>query len=1335
MSLRLCLSLLLAVCVPLPTQADDPPVDRYPDHSRLMVYADETGTLQPVKSPEDWARRRADILRGMAAAMGPLPTPQEWPEFDLQLLAEQAGEGYIRRTYTFAVEYRDQLSVPDASLDRDAQVDRLSIDLYLPQPLGDGERRAAVLALHPTGALGKRIVAGEGPNPNRQYAVELAQRGYVVVAPDYPSFGDSKGYDFQSDGYVSGTMKGIVNHRRCVDLLQSLPQVDPARIGVIGHSLGGHNSMFVAAFDERIKAIVSSCGWDPFHFYYGGKLAGWTSDRYMPRLRDVYGLDPDKVPFDFYEVVAALAPRPFLSVSPVEDSNFDVKGVERAIPRAREVYKLLGAEQALQLRTPKCGHDFPTEMRLEAYEFLDRTLGHTPARSIDFSSELPRIPPLEPAAALQSFEILPGYEIQQTAAEPIVVDPVAMCFDERGRLYVIEMRDYSEQETERLGRVRVLTDTNGDGTFDESFVFAEDLSWPTAITCYDGGVFVGAPPDLYYLKDTNGDGRADVRRTVFTGFSRANVQGMLNSFHWGLDDRIHGATGTNGGVVTRPDDPTFTPVDLRGRDFSFDPRKLDLRPESGGSQHGMSFDDWGRKFVSSNSDHCQMVMYDERYIARNPDFPAPGPRVSIAADGGQGPVFRISPVEPWRIVRTRLRASGVTPGVVEGGGRPAGYFTGATGVTIYRGDAMPDLRGMAIVGDVGSNLVHRKRLVPNGVSFIAERIDPETEFVRSKDIWFRPVQYANGPDGCLHILDMYREVIEHPKSLPPEIKQHLDLTSGRDRGRLYRIVPQGFSGRPPVDLSQASTSELVALLAHDNAWHRETAGRLLSERFDPAAVPQLEKLLRESPSPLGRLQALYALRSANRLTPELIAAAFSDPAAIVRAHAVKLAEPLANAGGVEPMLAQLTEDPELSVRYQLAFTAGALPEGRRREVLQSLLRRDGGESWVRVAALSSLSTGGGAILASLLGDQEFLGTPHAGAVLAPLARLVGRQNRAADLAAVFHAVQQPRADSFTPLVLLEMAQGNPRLRQQLVGSRPGEALESLLTDARRLLADREADAPRRADAAKLLRLGSWKEDGELLAAALDHRQPAAVQSAAVDVLGTYADPAAVEVILAQWPRLSPALRKQAEEAVCARPAGVAALFSKLESEEIRLADLSPGRLQLLQSHKDAAIKSRATALLAKLGTSSRQDVVDRYQPALALGGDIHRGRAIFRKTCAACHKLEGVGVDLAPNLISMQARGAEAILLNVLDPNREVNPQFQSYLVVTADGLTHTGILQSETGTAVTLIRNEGKTETILRSEIEELRSTGLSLMPEGLEKDIDVQAMADLLRYLERVK
>jgi putative membrane-bound dehydrogenase-like protein len=414
------------------------------------------------------------------------------------------------------------------------------------------------------------------------------------------------------------------------------------------------------------------------------------------------------------------------------------------------------------------------------------------AEDRNFADELPRTPSRSPEAGLKSIETVADYRVDLIAAEPLVTDPVAMSFDADGRLYVVEMRDYSEQDQERLGRVRLLEDVDDDGVFDKATVFADELSWPTAIIAFDGGVFVGAPPLMLWLKDTNGDLRADERRVVYEGFSRSNVQGLMHSLRWGLDNRIHGATGTAGGRIVRPDVEGMETVDLRGRDFSFDPRSLDIRAETGGAQHGMCFDDWGRKFCCSNSDHLQFVMYDQRYAARFPEVNAPRSRRSIAADGPQAAVFRRSPIEPWRIVRTRLRVAGDVPGPVEGGGKPAGYFTGATGATIYRGDAMPSELGRAFIGDVGSNLVHRKEISFENLEPVGRRIDQASEFLTSDDIWFRPVQFANAPDGGLHVLDMSRETIEHPKSLPEMIKKHLDLTSGRDQGRLYRVVPQNY---------------------------------------------------------------------------------------------------------------------------------------------------------------------------------------------------------------------------------------------------------------------------------------------------------------------------------------------------------------------------------------------------------------------------------------------------------------------------------------------------------------------------------------------------------------
>ncbi len=336
------------------------------DHARLDYYLDDAGREQAVKSPADWARRRRDILAGMQGAMGRLPDRSALPPLDVKVLGEVKEEKFTRLLITFVAE----------KTPADAE-DRVAAYLFLPSRRQAGERRPAVLALHPTAPQGKGSVTGEG-KANREYGLELARRGYVVLCPDYPSFGDAKDYDFKaafaSGRYSSGTMKGIFNHMRCVDLLQSRDEVDPKRIGVIGHSLGGHNAMFVAAFDERIGAVVSSCGWTPFGDYYGGKIQGWTSDRYMPALRDRYKLDAKAVPFDFYEVVAALAPRPFFSASPVRDSNFEVAGVRKAQAVAAPVYKLLGAPDSLEIRYPECEHDFPKEMRDEAYAFLDRAL-------------------------------------------------------------------------------------------------------------------------------------------------------------------------------------------------------------------------------------------------------------------------------------------------------------------------------------------------------------------------------------------------------------------------------------------------------------------------------------------------------------------------------------------------------------------------------------------------------------------------------------------------------------------------------------------------------------------------------------------------------------------------------------------------------------------------------------------------------------------------------------------------------------------------------------------------------------------------------------------------
>src|ERR1041385_396831 len=378
------------------------------------------------------------------------------------------------------------------------------------------------------------------------------------------------------------------------------------------------------------------------------------------------------------------------------------------------------------------------------------------------SNDLPRFPLVEAKDAVNTIQIKKGFHVELAASEPNIASPVAVSFDEAGRMFVVEMIDYSERrdETPHLGRIRLLEDTDGDGVYDTSTVFAENLPWPTAVFCYNGGIFVGATPDILYLKDTNGAGKAETREVVFTGFAegvkRINVQGMLNSLIWGLDNRIHGATSGNGGVGKSLRHPGTT-VDLHGRDFAIEPRGLVMTAEAGGGQHGLSFDDYGHRFACNNSDHIRLFMYDDRYAARNLLYTMPPCLESIAVDGPAAEVYRVSPEEPWRVIRTKWRVAGLVPGPIEGGGRSAGYFTGATGTTIYRGDAFPaEYLDNAFIGDAGGNLVHRKVLIPDGVGFKAQRGPGEetVEFAASTDTWFRPVQFANTPDGTLYIIEI-----------------------------------------------------------------------------------------------------------------------------------------------------------------------------------------------------------------------------------------------------------------------------------------------------------------------------------------------------------------------------------------------------------------------------------------------------------------------------------------------------------------------------------------------------------------------------------------------------
>jgi putative membrane-bound dehydrogenase-like protein len=967
------------------------------------------------------------------------------------------------------------------------------------------------------------------------------------------------------------------------------------------------------------------------------------------------------------------------------------------------------------------------------------------ARSL--KDEIPPLVPKEPAEAAKTFRVLDGFRMDLIAHEPQVTSPVAAAYDEDGRLYVVEMRDYPDPlkpgETP-LGRIRLLEDRDGDGFYETSHIFAEGLPWPTGIACWDGGVYVTAAPDIWYLKDTKGDGKADIRRKVYTGFVAYNVQALVNGLQWGVDNRICGVTAGNGGAIRPSDQPEAKPISVRGRDFRFDPATGRFEAISGTAQFGNAYDDWYNRFLSANRLVTGHVAIASQYLARNPYLPLARVVQDCAAEGVDVPLpmYQISPAEPWRVVRTRRyieekQKQPLSEMVVKG------IFTSGTGIAIYRGAAYPEkYRGNAFVGNPAGNLVHRRLLTPQGATFVATRADREVEFVASTDNFFRPVNCLNAPDGTLHIIDMYREVVEHPWSLPDDIKAALDLSSGRDRGRIYRLTPPGFQRPAPPRLGKASTKELVATLENPNSWWRETAQRLLYQRQDKSAVPLLRQLARQSASPLTQLHALGTLDGLGALEMADVALALNSHVSGLREHGLRLAEPrLKGAPELAKKVLALGQDQDARVRFQAALTLGELSRDETAAALARIARRDAKDPWLRLAVLSSSGERADRLLDLLVqGKPEaFAATEPGLALLHALAAVIGARNRPPEIEHTLRVLADAAGGSrlVQRELVLGLDEGLLRAGKTLeslklaAGEPAGRLLRELFTEAAKTAVDEQATVSVRTQAVQLLGRAEPLIAMPTLRLLLDPRQPQPIQLAVARSVrnSTFAD--VPGLLLERWSSYTPPVRAEVLAVLSARTAWTAALLDAMASRKILVADVDAPRRQLLLKHRDAQVRARAVELFGDLSKTPRAEIVTRYRPALELKRDTTRGRAVFQRECASCHMGGGIGQNVGPAIASIGTRTPETLLISILDPNREVDPRYLNYSLVTRDGRFLTGIIAAETDTAVVLRRTDGASDTILRTQIEELNSTGQSLMPEGFEQKINQQEMADLLAFL----
>lgn len=974
----------------------------------------------------------------------------------------------------------------------------------------------------------------------------------------------------------------------------------------------------------------------------------------------------------------------------------------------------------------------------------------------DLAKRLKRIPATSPKESLKGFKLEHGFQLELVAAEPDVMDPVDACFDENGQMYVAEMRGYPylpEQRPDYIpgpvrknaGVIRLLKDTNGDGKMNESFVFADTITWPTSVCCFDGGVFVIAPPNIYYFKDTDGDHKADIRETVFTGLPTKNVQGLANNLKWGLDNHIYFAGGTNGGSILK-DGKEVIPSGRR--DLKLNPKTRKLEAISGGSQFGHSMDDWGNRFVCSNSNHIQHVVFPSHYLKRNAYLAVPSVLRTAARRGAAAPVFRRSPPEPYREVRTARRAADpnfrkrLSPTELVA----TGFFTSATGVTIYRGSAYPKaFQGNAFIGDVGGNLIHRKTMDSKGATYIATRADEQTEFVTSKDNWFRPVNFVNAPDGTLWVLDMYRETIEHPFSIPEDIKRHLDLESGFDRGRIYRLVhPEGNQfkvqklGKLPID-------QLVKQLDSPNSWNRETAQRLIWERQDQAAISHLQHLFRSSTQPLGRLHALWTLDGLNALTSEILKQALKDSVPGIREQAIRLSEKYVEQDSeLAQIVLELTSDPDYRVQLQLAFSLGEFNNQTAIAGLTKLVDSKNFDSDMKMAVLTSSSKIAGPLSISFLKKSPEKLSGNQGSLVTELLMIAGARKETDDALAVMSFISGDSISLQTKQKTLgALGRGLERrgaslaslLNDSKLDVDVKERFSKTIADAVRTVEDEDKPVAKRVAAVKLLGFIDYSVAGEVLAEVLNPRSSPKIQLAAVEALSRMRHNDVSAALLQNWSGFSPAVRSEVVDALLGSSGRIDSLLSAIKEKRVKLNEISRDKKDLLMNHPNQKIRKQARTVLGNEVNSDRAKIVLAYETALELKGDVEAGKKVYLKNCAACHKVGDQGHNVGPNLATTKNKSNNDLLIAILDPSREAQSNYNTYTIVTEQGKLFTGIIAGETATSYTIRRAEGKEDIILRNNIDTLLSNGISLMPNGLEKEINHQQMADLLQYIKTLE
>ncbi|MBX7210584.1 MAG: neutral/alkaline non-lysosomal ceramidase N-terminal domain-containing protein [Verrucomicrobiaceae bacterium] len=921
------------------------------------------------------------------------------------------------------------------------------------------------------------------------------------------------------------------------------------------------------------------------------------------------------------------------------------------------------------------------------------------------------VPPKPPALSMTSIKTRDGFTVELAAAEPFVMDPVAIDWDAHGRMWVVEQPDYPngmDGNWKPGGRVKILTDTDGDGRYDRSTLVLEGIPFPTGVTCWREGALVCAAPDILFVEE------GKTPKKLFTGFYTDNYNARVNSLALGLDNWIHGANGLLGGKVRSA--ATGAETDISGRDIRIQPDTGELQLVSGVTQQGRERDDWDNWFGCSNSRWIFHFPLPERYAKRNPHVPAPKPSVYLPKEQDEdGLNFISQPLDRFNNPKS------------------LGHITSACGLGIYRDVLLgAEFNGNAFIGEVAHNLVRRYQLQEDGATFTAKRPEDERtrEFFASTDNWTRPVQVRTGPDGALYIVDMYRAVIEHTRWIPADRLAKLDPRLGDAMGRIYRLFPKGAKLRKVADLTTLDAAALVAALDTPNGTTRDLVHQLLLQSNDTATHEPLMKLAAASKQAAVRVQALSVLDGLKALPSALLAQSLSDAEAHVRRHALRLSEGRAD---LFDACSKLAHDPDFGVRFQLALSLGESADARAAAVLADVARTALDDAEFRAAVLTSSDRQPREIL-DLVMKAPAEGTGWKDLVGQLIATAAAEAKTPEQFSAVLKVVASERPAPWQIAGMVQLQDALDRRGIKLASLDGAGRVKPLFDAAHRIATDQKSGEAYRETALRLFMRGfsDAARDQDALAAFLTPTTPDRLQKAALGVLSRSSDAKIADLMLAGWNQRAPSLRASIVTALLARDEWALHLLKAVEAHVVSGAEVPPASRQALAHHAKAEIRSLAEKLLPAANGAARGQVIAKYQGVPALRADPVHGAVVFKNVCSVCHTYIGTGMAVGPDLKAFYNKPAGDFVTAILDPNAAVDPRYTAYVVTTRDSRTLTGVVANETASSIDVVQPGGVRETILRADIRELKATGLSLMPEGLEQTLPPQDMADLIGYLK---